>query len=198
MRALFASLLVCFAFCHGWAQSAADVLAGESRFKGGVVALYNPKEMDAAAVVRFTQAYTDYESKGFFRIGILPIGVVEGVVFELPHPESVTNSLARVHQWLGPRTPKRLELRHVSFVVSAPTTNRLETGRARLAAEGKLALLDGVTFTSGTNQIQAARGALQITGTQAGQLVMETVPPCTYNLFGRIDTPQSSNKATEP
>jgi hypothetical protein len=198
MRILFASVLGCFAFCHVWAQSAADVLAGGSRLKGGVVALYSPKETEPATVVHFDQVYTDYESKGFFRIGLLPIGVIEGAVFELQHAETVTNSLARMHQWLGPTAAKRLELRHVSFVVSAPTTNRLETGRARLAAEGRLALFDGVIFTSGTNEIRAARGALQITGNQAGQLVMETMPPWTNNLFGRIATPQSSNQANEP
>ena len=77
---------------------------------------------------------------------------MEGVTFELRHPESVTNSLAQLHQWLGPRAARRLELRRVRFVVSAPVTNRLETGRARLAAGGRLALFDGVSFVSGTNK----------------------------------------------
>jgi hypothetical protein len=150
--------------------------------------LYSGTEAEPTTVVRLDQVRKDYETKGFFRIGILPIGVMEGVTFELHHPESVTNSLAQLHQWLGPRAAERLELRRVSFVVSAPVTNRLDTGRARLAADGRLELLDGVIFVSGTNRMRAARGVLQISGAQAGRLVMETTPPWTNSLFGRLET----------
>jgi hypothetical protein len=188
VRVLFASLFGCFAFWHACAQPAAGLLGGGLALKGGVISLYSGTEAEPATVVRLDRVYMDYESKGFFRIGILPIGVMEGVTFELHHPESVTNSLAQLHQWLGPRAARRLELRRVSFVVSAPVTNRLETGRARLAADGKLALFDGVTLLSGTNEMRAARGELQISGAQAGRLIMETTPPWTNSLFGRLET----------
>jgi len=198
MRLLFVSLLGCLAVCGACAQPAAAFLAGGFSLQGGVIGLYSGTGTEPATVVRLDRVYTDYESKGFFRIGILPIGVMEGVTFELQHPESVTNGLAQMHQWLGAKAAKRLELRRVKFLVSAPVTNRLETGRARVAADGKLALLDGVSFVSGTNQMQAARGVLQITGEQAGQLVMETTPPWTNNLFGRIAPPEPSNQAKSP
>ena len=139
----------CFAFWHACAQSAAGLLGGELALKGGVINLYSGAETEPATVVRLDQVRKDYETKGFFRIGILPIGVMDGVTFELHHPESVTNSLAQLHQWLGPRAAKSLELRRVKFVVSAPVTNRLETGRAQLAADGRLALFDGVTSCPG-------------------------------------------------
>jgi hypothetical protein len=195
VRLVVASLLSCFAFGHACAQPAADLLAGGFKLKGGVIGLYRGTETEPATVVRLDHVYTDYERKGFFRIGILPIGVMEGITFELHHPESVTNSLAQLHQWLGPRAAGRLELRRVAFVVSAPVTNRLETGRARLAADGRLALFDGVTLVSGTNQMRAARGALQISGTQAGRLIMETTPPWTNSLFGRLETFNPPDKA---
>ena len=67
-------------------------------------------------------------------------------------------------------------------------TNRLESGRARLVADGRLALFDGVVFVSGTNQMRAARGVLQISGAQAGQIIMETTPPWTNGLIGRLET----------
>ncbi len=161
-----------------------------------MIGLYSGTEAEPAAVVRLDRVYTDYERKGFFRIGILPIGVMEGVTFELQHPESVTNGLAQVDKWLGARAARRLELRRVSFLVSAPTTNRLDTGRVRPAADGKLALLDGVNFLSGTNQVRAARGVLQVAGEEVGQLVLETTPPWTNNLFGRFETPKPSNQVT--
>jgi hypothetical protein len=140
------------------------------------------------------KAYTDYQSKGFFRIGVLPIGVMEGVTFRLQHPDSATNCLALMHQWLASATAKRLELRRVSFLVSPPATKSLETGRARLAASGKLELFDGVRFVAGTNQLRAARGTLQITGDQAGQLVLETTPPWTNNLLSHLEAPGPQNQ----
>jgi|ERR1035438_7169177 hypothetical protein len=194
MRLLLASLLGCSALWQACAQPVADLLAGGFRLKGGVVSLYCGSELEPATVVRFEQVYADYESKGFFRIGALPIGVMEGVTFELQHPESVTNSLEQLQQWLRPKAAKRLELRRLSFLVSGPVTNRLETGRARLVSDGRLALFDGVSFVSGTNQMRAARGVLQIKGAQAGLLVMETSPPWTNNLFGRFDTLKPPNQ----
>jgi len=193
VRLLVASLFGCFAFCHVCALPAADLLAGGIALKGGVISLYDGTEAGPATVVRLDQGYTDYESKGFFRIGLLPIGVMEGVTFELPHPESLTNSLAQLHRWLGARAAKRLELRRVSFQVSAPVTNRLSAGRARVSPDGTLQLFDGVNFVSGTNQLQAARGVLQVTGEQAGQLVLETSPPWTNSLFRCIVTPEPTS-----
>jgi hypothetical protein len=195
MRLLIASLFGCLALFQVCAQSAADLVAGGFSLKGGVIDLYGEAEGEPAMVVRLDNLYNDYQTKGFFRIGLLPIGVMEGVTFELRHPESVTNGLAQLHHWLGVKAAKRLELRRINFLVSAPVTNRLATGRARLAADGKLEMFDGVSFVSGTNQMQAARGSLQITGEQAGQLVMETTPPRTNNLFGRIDTPKPTTQA---
>ena len=195
MRLLILSMVGCLALCHTYAQPAADLLTGGFNLKGGVIGLYDGTETEPTVVIRLDEVHKDYERKGFFRIGLLPIGVMKGVTFELHHPESVTNSLAQLHQWLGAGAGKRLELRRVSFLVSAPETNRLETGRARLAADGKLALLDGVRFASGTNQIRAGRGVLQITGAQAGQLVLETTPPWTNTLFGRFVTSEPFNQA---
>jgi hypothetical protein len=67
-----------------------------------------------------------------------------------------------------------------------------------LAANGTLSLLDGVSLVSGTNQLKAARGVLQITGEQPGQLVMENSPPWTNNLFGRFDTLKPSKELNQP
>jgi len=61
---------------------------------------------------------------------------MEGVTFELQHSESVTNGLAQLEEWLGSQAARRLELRRVSFLVSAPMTNRLEAaGFGRRLAE---------------------------------------------------------------
>jgi hypothetical protein len=55
-----------------------------------------------------------------------------------------------------------------------------------------------VSFVSGTNQMRAKRGVLQITGAHAGRFVLESTPPWTNNLFGRFDTLNPSIQAKLP
>jgi hypothetical protein len=188
MRLLVISLLVGLALGEAYAQPTLDFLAGGLRLSGGAIDFYSGTELEPSLLVRLDKVYTDYQSKGFFRIGLLPIGVMEGVTFRLEHPESVTNGLAHLHQWLGGKGARRLELRRVKFLVPGAVTNHLEASRVRIAAGGSLELLDGVRFVAGTNQIEAARARLQITGERAGQILLEATPPYTNSLFGRIET----------
>ena len=165
------------------AQSVADLLSGRSSTRGIVVSFYEGTEQPPALVVRIESVYTDHQRKGFFRIGLLPVGVMDGVALELNHSEYWTNSLAHLHQWLKPNSAKTLELRRFTLLVPAGVTTRLESARARVGAGGRLNLFDGVSLISGTNHMRAARGALQVTGAHAGELVLETIPPCTNSLL---------------
>jgi hypothetical protein len=175
-------------------QFASDLLSGRFKAQGVVTAFYEGAEQTPSMVVRADAIYTDYERKGFFRIGLLPVGIMEGVTFELHHPESFTNSLAQMRGWLGSQAAKRMEFRKVSFLTFAGETNRLESGRARFSSGGRWELLDGVRLLSGTNQVAAPHATLQVAGKQTGQLVMATDPPCTNNLFVRTEFPTTNQK----
>lgn len=166
------------------AQSVGDLLSARSSARGVVTTFYQGTEQPPSLVVRIEGVYTDYQRKGFFRIGLLPVGVLEGVVLELNHPEYWTNSMAQLYRWLESRSVKTMEMRRLTLLMPAGVTNRLESVRARVGVGGKLHLFDGVSLISGTNHLQAARGTLQVTGAHAGELVMETSPPCTNSLFG--------------
>jgi hypothetical protein len=194
MRLLATCLLGCLAFSEAFAQSAGDIFAGRVKMEHAVFSLYSGTEQEPALLVRLDKVYTDYQRKGFFRIGTLPVGIMEGVTFELERPALLTNSLAELHRWLGPQGSSRLELRRVTFVVSSPLSSRLETGRARVATEGRLELLDGVTFVSGTNQMSAPHGTLQIQGENAGQLILEGKRSWTNNLFTHLSTVNPLNQ----
>jgi hypothetical protein len=170
------------------AQSVADLLSGRFSTRGIVMSFYEGIEQPPALVVRIESVYTDHQRKGFFRIGLLPVGVMDGVALELNHSEYWTNSLAHLHQWLGPHSAKTLELRRLTLLVPAGVTNRLESARARVGAGGKLDLFDGVSLVSGTNHLRAARGALQVAGARTGELVLETIPPCTNSLLTHPET----------
>jgi hypothetical protein len=181
-KLLFATVAVfCYANTH--AQFASDFLSGRFKAHGVVAPFYNGMEQTPSMVVRADAIYTDYERKAFFRIGVLPLGVMEGVTFELHRPESLTNCLANMHRWVGAQAAKRFEFRKVNFLTFEEGTNRLESGRARFTSDGKWELLDGVRFLSGTNQMAAPRATLQIAGEHTGQLIWATDPPSTNNLF---------------
>lgn len=183
---LFATVAV-FCCATTQAQFASDLLSGRTRADGVVVPFYDVMDQTPSMVLRADAIYTDYERKGFFRIGVLPLGVMEGVTFELRRPTSLTNSLANMRRWVGAQAAKRFEFRKVNFLVFEGGTNHLESGRARFSSDGSWELLDGVRFHSGTNQVAAPRATLQIAGEHTGQFVMTTDPPYTNNLFARSE-----------
>jgi len=175
-------------------QFAGELFSGVAEARRLVTSFYSETEMTPSMVVRADRIYTDYQRKGFFRIGVLPIGVMEGVTFEVHRSQTVTNSLARLHEWLGSQAAKRLEFRKVSFLTFAGGTNRLESGSARVISDGKWELLDGVRLISGTNQVEAARATLQVAGEKTGQLIIATTPPLTNSLFARLEFPTANQK----
>lgn len=145
-------------------------------------------------IVRADAIFTDYERKAFFRVGVFPIAVMEGVTVEIHRSESLTNSLASMRRWVGSQAVTRFEFREVSFLASEGGTNRLESGRARFTSDGKLDLFDGVRFLSGTNQATAPRATLQVAGKDTGRIIMTTDPPTTNNLFEFSEPPSLRHK----
>lgn len=176
--------IICLLLASGVnAQFASGLISGNWKARDLVIPFFIGTEQKPSLVVRAQKVYTDYERKGFFRIGVLPVGIMEGVTFDLRNLTSLTNSLARLHRWLGPGAVNRIEFRKATIQVSATLTNRLQAGRIRVLPGGKLELLDGVFFDTGTNHVQAMRATLQVAGEQTGMLVMATTPPWTTNFF---------------
>ena len=165
------------------AQSLADLLTGQVKTQGVVISLYEPGQLKPSLKVKADRVFTDYERKGFFRLGVFPLGVMENVVFEICQTGPTTNRLIQLHDWVGAPVAKRLEFRNVTFVAADGCTNRLECGRARIGPGGQLELLDGVRFLSGPDQIEAVRATLQVSGELAGQIDLTCTPPRTVNLF---------------
>jgi len=160
-------------------------VASKGKYKGAVIPIYAGLEQKLVMVVRVDKIYTDYQRKGFFRIGVLPIGVMEGVTFEVRNTESLTNFLVQLRHWFRPQAAGRLEFRQVTLQNTAPDSSRLQAGRMRVLSDGKWELQDDVRLYQGTNQIQANSAILQISGEQTGQIVLATTPPWTNNLFAR-------------
>jgi hypothetical protein len=169
--------LVCFLLAKADAQTVSDLLQQGVSVRRAVIPLYPAGSFKLSAVVRVDRAYLDYQRKGFFRIGLFPIVVLEDVTFEAQDTANPAASLACVRHWLGTRAGQRIEMRRVKFLLSP--TNCLEAGLARCVAEDRLELRNGVRFVSGAGEVRAPRATLEMAGPRTGQVILETVPRST-------------------
>jgi hypothetical protein len=169
--------LLCFLLTKAGAQNVADLLQQGVSVQRAVVSLYTAGSFKLSAVVRVDRAFMDYRHRGFFRIGLFPIGVLDGVTFEARDAADPLASLACVRHWLGTKAGQRIEMRRVKFVFSP--ASRLEAGLARCVAGDRWELLNGVRFVSGAGEVQAPRATLEMAGARGGRVILETVPRST-------------------
>jgi hypothetical protein len=62
--------------------------------------LYTTDFTHASAVLRVDSISSEFQRRGFFRIGILPVLVVDGVVLEFRQLDDIGKILGRVPQYL--------------------------------------------------------------------------------------------------
>jgi hypothetical protein len=158
-------------------QSVADWLPAGLGMRHAAIPIYSDPDQKLSMVVRVDQTYTEYEKRGFFRIGALPVAVLEGVTFEIKDPAPAAKSLARLRGLLGAEAGNHVELRQVKFVVSPGSS--LEGGRVLFLGDDRWELVNGVRLVSGTNEMRAEKATLQVAGEQAGQVILQTTPPTT-------------------
>ena len=164
---------LCLAFLDGRAETVMDILKPGCTVRHAVFPFYSEPDRKLSTVVTVEKAYLDHQRKGFFHIGILPVGALEGVTIEIRDTRRATDAFQQVQRWLGAGSGRRVELRRVKFVFS---TNSLEAGTALCRAGDRWELLDGVRLVSGGNERRAQRAALQVAGREAGQVVLEDTP----------------------
>jgi hypothetical protein len=186
--------LVFFLAIKADAQTVADLLQKGMSVQRAAVPLYNPGSFTLSAVVRVDRVFIDYQSKGFFRIGLFPIVVLENVTFEAQDTADPFGSLASVRRWLGTKAGQRVEMRGVKFIYSP--TNRVEAGLGRCVGEDHWELLNGVRFISGTNEILAPRATLKMAGPRSGQVILETTPRTTNTFLESVSTPLDSTRSS--
>lgn len=162
---------------------AADSPLSGSRMADVTMPFYLGAEQEPSAVLRAEKVFRDYQRRGFFRIGLLPMAVLEGVVIEVRHPAQIGASLGQLQQWLRRDATGCLELRRVRIVLDQTPARSLEAGCARPLPDGAWQLLGGVRWEAGTNLLQAASATLQVTGERAGRLILATAPPQTNDFL---------------
>ncbi|MGA2747791.1 MAG: hypothetical protein ABSG59_03365 [Verrucomicrobiota bacterium] len=171
----------CLLFAQGQAQTLAELLQNGYSLQHAVIPLYSETDRQLSTVVHVDKAFLDYQRKGFFRIGILPMGALEGVTFEVRNAASAPRTLHQLGRWLGGGDGSRVELRQVKFLYQ---TNSLEAGRVQVRSADRWDLFDGVRMVCGGAERRASRATLEISGQRAGQVVLDAAPDSTNAFLG--------------
>jgi hypothetical protein len=153
--------------------------------------IYVEKEPSPVALIEVGSIRMDFQTQGFFRIGLLPLLVFEDVAIEITRPASAAAGLAGIDHWLsGHKAGRAMELRRVRIQVNGPRTNTLEAAVARLDDGGQWQLSSGVKFRSPGGEHADRRARLQCTGAQAG-LIQWIGQRETNHLFAAAVPPSS-------
>ena len=173
-RALLPALTGLASAASGSAQS----LSFDSGFraKGAVIAVHLGWETQPAAVLRAERIFSDYQTRSFFRIGALPMLVVEKFQVELHDTARLSTVLENVSERLGARGNawKAIEGRDFCLSFTSPNAGQVRARRLRLESGGTWALHDGTIEPPGAAAIPFSRATLTISGPRAGELVCET------------------------
>jgi hypothetical protein len=170
-----AQLLVLFRICLIFACSvfwAFDVDAlGLVGMGADDVTITEYNGISPVAQVHAARMFIDYERHGFFRIGLLPIPVVENVQIEIQSADCLTNAMFALHSWDQPSLGvKRLELRNLEINMFGEKEPRLSAAVARAGQDGILELSTVSVFNTTGQLTSIPQAALQAAGSSAGWL----------------------------
>lgn len=159
--------------------------------KGLVVPYYHGQPPRLGVMFHVDRVFTDYQRKGFLRIGLLPFLVAEGVTVDVRDPAVMEESLGSLRKWAETGDRKKLgELRGVRFTFPASLNRSLEAGKVRLADHGDWALENGVKLQLGEATVSTGSASLRVAGPDAGLLRWEQDGAAqAFNLF-RADPPK--------
>ena len=96
---------------------------------------------DVRPIVRVHAArvFMDHEKLGFFRLGLVPLAVVQGVQVQIESARRLTNALANLSAWnRSPGSLRHLEFRDLEFSLLSDTEPRLRAVTARVDDAGGL------------------------------------------------------------
>jgi hypothetical protein len=155
---------------------AQEPFIGVAEITNAIVALRSEKATQPVAVIRASRVHTDYQRRGFFKIGALPVLVLDDLRLEIREPAALTNALQNFHLRLAKSASARqaVELRHASLFYTADPRRRLRAATVRIGSPNTWLLKDGVFERPGLSPIAFQDGRLTIGGAGAGQLQFKT------------------------
>lgn len=152
------------------AERTTDTRAG----KGIAYPVYAPEASVPIAVVRVQATRTEYQRRGFLRIGALPMLVAEQVRVEVRDPRATVAQLSGLPEWLrAPGKGRAGEVRDFQmFDPAEPSRPWLSADRVRFAPNGQWELTGVVVRGLGLAAQPFSHALLQVTGERAGQVLL--------------------------
>jgi hypothetical protein len=167
-----------------------------AEIRGVTFPFYAPADTNPAVIVHMDRVHRDYQRRGFFRIGSLPLLAVEKVTVDIAKPDHALAALLKLDTSLRQAAAaKSVECRDVTFRFAGETVPRLRAARIRLSRAGVWELLDCAHITS-TAETPIARALLHLSGNDAGQLVLQTSKAARFTRFPLFSSPNNSFPAT--
>jgi hypothetical protein len=121
--------------------------------------------------VHAARMFVDYERRGFFRIGLLPMLVAENVQIQIQSADYLTNALLALHSWNQYSAGlRRLELRNLEIKLFGKKQPRLCAASAQIEKDGVLELSTASMFSTTGQQTSIPKATLQVAGSSAGWL----------------------------
>jgi hypothetical protein len=168
-------LACAFALTHQ-ARGQNSLLESNIELKRAVYPLYLSGRSEPVGVFRADHIFTDHQSRGFFRIGALPMVVVERFILEVhsvPDFALVLSNATAPLKMTGP-AKKAVEAREFSLKLASSKEPLLHARRARLESPEAWRLQDGVVVGPEATSLRFSRGKLVVIGPQAGEFFGET------------------------
>ena len=120
--------------------------------------------------IHITRAYVDHEKWGFFKIGLIPVQVVEGVNVQIHSAGALTNALDVINSaHLSSAAQRHLELRKLEISLLGEKEPRLRADSASIVRPGILQL-SHVSVSNDGEALLIPRATLQVSGPDCGCL----------------------------
>ena len=145
-------------------------------FKNSIIGLHLGSESEPAVIIKTDHIFSDYQRRGFFRIGALPLVVFDRLNIEIHNPRKLGAALqaSSEHFVGGLRQRQAVEGREFSLCFSSSDNPRLQAHRVRLESESAWELEDGLVYRTEGGPIRFRRATLITRGAKAGNLILQT------------------------
>jgi hypothetical protein len=162
------ALLCLVLWLCGAVMAPAQVAFGQSLNDATVVAYHG---VQLAGRIHITRAYIDHERFGFFRLGMAPVPVVDGVQIQIRSAGSLTNVLQSFgSSSMSSDKLRHLEFRNVEISLLTDKSPRLRAQKARLDQANVLELSHVSVSDASQNAVTISKANLQVSGPNCGLL----------------------------
>lgn len=132
--------------------------------EGMVFPIYTRPSPEPESILSVSNIHLDFQRKGFFKIGMMPVLVLDGVVLSLRNTNILSSNMTQFSHWIQQDKAKRFELRNFVLRNETSKTNLLEAGVVRFLPDGGWQLANGIRGISGSNLVEMPAANYRIAG----------------------------------